>query len=258
MSISIFVPSEFCATVVRWERSLFLPTACLHSSTTTLGWGRALASARSAFRWKSACSSRSDIDGVFGVFDDSLPDGWGRLLVDRLLRSHGIDPFAVSPIARLAIVGSNGMGALEYVPEIPLTSPATSTDFDELAQECANVLAADGSQDLDTLFAMGGSSGGARPKVLISIDGEDWIVKFASSQDDRDIGESEYRYALAAKACGIDMPEVRLFPSKRCSGYFGVRRFDRVPDASGVARKVHMVSAGATWTTRLSCASRSS
>ena len=147
-------------------------------------------------------AQRHPLDGVFGVFDDSLPDGWGRLLVDRLLRSHGIDPFAVSPIARLAIVGSNGMGALEYVPEIPLTSPATSTDFDELAQECANVLAADGSQDLDTLFAMGGSSGGARPKVLISIDGEDWIVKFASSQDDRDIGESEYRYALAAKACG--------------------------------------------------------
>ena len=166
---------------------------------------------------------------MFGVFDDSLPDGWGRLLVDRLLRSHGIDPFAVSPIARLAIVGFNGMGALEYVPEIPLTSPATSTDFDELARECASVLAADGS----------------RPKVLTSIDGDDWIVKFASSQDDRDIGESEYRYALAAKACGIDMPEVRLFPSKRCSGYFGVRRFDRVPDASGVARKVHMVSAGA-------------
>lgn len=74
-------------------------------------------------------AQRHPLDGVFGVFDDSLPDGWGRLLVDRLLRSHGIDPFAVSPIARLAIVGSNGMGALEYVPEIPLTSPATSTDF---------------------------------------------------------------------------------------------------------------------------------
>lgn len=190
-------------------------------------------------------AARHPLDGVFGVFDDSLPDGWGRLLVDRLLRSHGVDPFAVSPIVRLAIVGPGGMGALEYVPEMPLASPATSTDFDELAQECANVLAADGSQDLDTLFAMGGSSGGARPKVLTRIDGDDWIVKFASSRDDRDIGESEYRYALAAKACGIDMPEVRLFPSKRCSGYFGVRRFDRIPAASGAVRKVHMVSAGA-------------
>lgn len=210
---------------------------------------------------------RHPLDGVFGVFDDSLPDGWGRLLVDRLLRSHGIDPFAVSPIARLAIVGFNGMGALEYVPEIPLTSPATSTDFDELARECASVLAADGSQDLDTLFAMGGSSGGARPKVLTSIDGDDWIVKFASSQDDRDIGESEYRYALAAKACGIDMPEVRLFPSKRCSGYFGVRRFDRVPMHRVLrarctwfppARFWRRRIESPTWTTRLSCASRSS
>ena len=164
------------------------------------------------------------------------------------------------------IVGSNGMGALEYVPEIPLTSPATSTDFDELAQECANVLAADGSQDLDTLFAMGGSSGGARPKVLISIDGEDWIVKFASSQDDRDIGESEYRYALAAKACGIDMPKFACFP-RALLGLFRVRRFDRVPMHRVLrarctwfppARFWRRRIESPTWTTRLSCASRSS
>ena len=211
---------------------------------------------------------RHPLDGVFGVFDDSLPDGWGRLLVDRLLRSHGIDPFAVSPIARLAIVGFNGMGALEYVPEIPLTSPATSTDFDELARECASVLAADGSQDLDTLFAMGGSLGGARPKVLTSIDGDDWIVKFASSQDDRDIGESEYRYALAAKACGIDMPEVRLFSlegaARVISAYAAsigspMHRVLRArctwfPPARFWRRRIE----SPTWTTRLSCASRSS
>lgn len=71
-------------------------------------------------------ADRHPLDGVFGVFDDSLPDGWGRLLVDRLLRSQGIDPYEVGPIARLSLVGSSGMGALEYEPatDVPLAGSA--------------------------------------------------------------------------------------------------------------------------------------
>ena len=47
---------------------------------------------------------------------DSLPDGWGRLLVDRLLMKNKINPYEVDSINRLAIVGKSGMGALEYYP----------------------------------------------------------------------------------------------------------------------------------------------
>ena len=90
---------------------------------------------------------------------------------------------------------------------------------------------------MDELFKLGGSSGGARPKILTKISGEDWIIKFPSSQDPKNIGEQEYKYSLVAKDCRINMTETQLFPSKICSGYFGIKRFDRQN-----GRKVHMVS----------------
>lgn len=71
---------------------------------------------------------------------------------------------------------------------------------------------------------MGGSSGGARPKALVSIDRESWIVKFPSSYDRKSVGEEEYRYVQCAKKCGISVPEVRLFPSEYGKGYFGSKR----------------------------------
>lgn len=184
------------------------------------------------------------LDGVFGVFDDSLPDGWGRLLVDRTLKARHIDPRSIGPLARLSIVGSSGMGALEYEPETRLASSSATKDFDSVAEECAKLLESEYTDDLDALFALGGSSGGARPKILTSVDGEEWIIKFASSMDPRSIGADEYRIARLADRCGIDIPETRLFPSKRCEGYFGIRRFDRVHDGAGM-RRVHMASAGA-------------
>ena len=128
-------------------------------------------------------AKRRPLDGLFGVFSDSLPDGWGRLLVDRFLRSQGIDPFEASFMERLAIVGASGMGALEYEPRFTAPESNDKLTLDELAEECARVLKAEYSEDLDTLFAMGGSSGGARPKIFTEIDGEGWIVKFPSSRD---------------------------------------------------------------------------
>ena len=185
------------------------------------------------------------LDGLFGVFDDSLPDGWGRLLVDRMMRERGIDSSEVGFLSRLALVGSSGSGALEYRPSVEAPAFRAITDLDEVAAECAVVLAAQKTQDLDALFAMAGSSGGARPKVFYVIDGEEWIVKFPSSIDPPDIGRDEYRLALAAKSCGMEMPEVRLLPSSRCSGYFATKRFDRVRGADGSVGKVHMISVAA-------------
>ena len=183
------------------------------------------------------------LDGVFGIFDDSLPDGWGKLLVDRTLAKHGLNPREVGFLSRLSFVGASGMGALEYEPETAITASLGGLDFDAIAEEGARLLATNESGDLDELLALGGSSGGARPKVLTELDGEEWIVKFPSSVDSENIGEQEYRIAQLAGLCGLDVPEVRLLPSNRCSGYFGVRRFDRI--GAGPVRKVHMASAGA-------------
>lgn len=176
--------------------------------------------------------------GLFGVFNDSLPDGWGRLLVDRLFLKNKINPAEIDNLNRLAVVQESGMGALTYKPEHRFEAENSIADYDILAQECSKILESQNSDNLDELFQLGGSSGGARPKILISIDNEDWIIKFPSSSDSKNIGEKEYQYSLCAKDCGINMTETRLFPSKICSGYFGIKRFDRKN-----GKKVHMISA---------------
>lgn len=182
-------------------------------------------------------------DGLYGVFSDSLPDGWGRLLVDRMLNSQNINPREISQIDRLAIVGETGMGTLSYKPEYNLLEDKDyQEDYDNLALSCKKILNTEHSADLDNLFRLGGSSGGARPKILTKIDNEDWIIKFPSSLDDNNIGELEYLYSVCAKKCKIDIPETKLFPSKISSGYFGIKRFDRKKLSTGTIRKLHMIS----------------
>ncbi len=176
-------------------------------------------------------------DGLFGVFADSLPDGWGRFLVDRLLLKNHINPSSVSAFMRMAIVGNNGMGALEYLPSSELITEKSELSLDELAVECEKMFDTENSEYLDELFCMGGSSGGARPKVNYEIDGAEWIVKFPSSIDRKHIGREEYDYSVCAKKCQLPMTETKLLPSKHCEGYFATKRFDRENN-----RKIHMVS----------------
>lgn len=178
-------------------------------------------------------------EGLFGVFADSLPDGWGRLLVDRLLLKRQMNPMQVDALTRLAIVGESGMGALEYQPSSKMKMEMSGLTLDELAEECKKMFDTEHSEHLDELFRLGGSSGGARPKIYYEIDGEEWIVKFPSSIDRENIGKQEYDYSVCAKKCLLSMPDTRLLPSGNCEGYFAVKRFDR-----DHGQKIHMVSAG--------------
>lgn len=188
---------------------------------------------------------RDPFDGLYGVFADSLPDGWGRLLVDRMLLREHADPHLVDSLNRLAIVGASGMGALTYRPCYELPMEGQTSDYDRIAEQCKQMLLTDEADDLDELFKLGGSSGGARPKILTQVNGEAWIVKFPSSMDKEDIGVQEYAYAGCAADCGIRMSETRLFPSKICGGYFGTKRFDRCRDAHGNEKRVHMLTVSA-------------
>ena len=192
--------------------------------------------------------------GLFGVFGDSLPDGWGNLLLNRVLRKKGMKPEEMTMLNRLAIVGQSGMGALAYRPEEHFSFEPQGYDLDDLALQCQKILNTEYSEKLDELYLLGGTSGGARPKIMTEIDREDWIIKFPAHVDGQDAGEMEYEYALCAKACGIDMTEVRLFPSKKCKGYFGIKRFDRERIVDGIETKVkagnkkkriHMLTAAA-------------
>ena len=182
--------------------------------------------------------------GLFGVFADSLPDAWGNVLLNRVLKKNGIKEDEITPLTRLAIVGRSGMGALTYEPEAPLEQGLTGADLDELAQECQKILHSEYSDKLDELYRLGGTSGGARPKIMTNVDGEEWIIKFPAHIDSENIGKMEYDYSQCAKKCGIIMTDTKLFDSKLCDGYFGIKRFDRVMMSDGMERK-HMITAAA-------------
>lgn len=183
-------------------------------------------------------------DGLFGVFADSLPDNWGRLLLNRLLRAHKQNPDKLTVLDRLAIVGKSGMGALTYYPEKEINEKYGDVDLDELAEQCQRILNTEYSDKLDELYRLGGTSGGARPKIMTTIDGEEWIIKFPAHVDGENARKMEYDYSCCAKECGITMSETRLFPSEKCEGYFGIKRFDRISDKNG-QKRIHMLTAAA-------------
>lgn len=184
--------------------------------------------------------SKPYFNGLFGVFADSLPDAWGNILLNRVLRKYHISPDELNALDRLSIVGSSGMGALTYEPETRMDLPVGDVALDVLARECSNILASRESDELDVLYRLGGTSGGARPKITKEADGKSWIIKFPTRIDGASAGKMEYEYSLCAKQCGIQMTETRLFPSGECDGYFGIERFDR-----SEGQRVHMLTAAA-------------
>ncbi|MCR5836056.1 MAG: type II toxin-antitoxin system HipA family toxin [Lachnospiraceae bacterium] len=184
--------------------------------------------------------SKTYFGGLFGIFADSLPDAWGRLLLDRLLLEKNMNR-DITVLDRLALVGQSGMGALEYEPDYEVVDAGTILDLDYVAAECGKILKTEYSKDLDSIFKMAGSSGGARPKILTTIDDKSWIIKFASQFDTNDIGLQEYNYSICAKRCGIEMTETRLFQSNTCDGYFGTVRFDIGPRS----RNIHIATVAA-------------
>jgi len=179
-------------------------------------------------------SSDRTFEGLFGVFNDSLPDGWGRLLLDRKLMNAGLNPGTLSPLDRLCFVGTLGMGALSYEPENPSAISHITNDLDEIDSEI-QVTLDENDTYVDDLLVLGGSSAGARPKVLLHIDGADWLIKFRSQLDPKDISAIEYAYHLMAIDAGLVVPEAKLFPSRKGLGFFGVKRFDRNGD-----HRIHM------------------
>lgn len=185
-------------------------------------------------------SKRKRFDGLYGVFWDSLPDGWGELLVKRYLAKQGINYDRLSPLTKLSLIGENGLGGLSYEPSQFSADSAKTHDFDALAQEVERILNDEDADDLDAVYRLGGSSGGARPKAHIRIDGQDWIVKFPCRIDPQNIGEQEYKANAMARECGIAVNEFCLFPSRICSGYFGAKRFDRKN-----GRRIHVLSLAA-------------
>lgn len=156
---------------------------------------------------------------------------------------------------RLAYVGLGGMGALIYRPEIgPEYDSREKLELDSIALQVNHVLEGTSFDVIEELLALGGTSGGARPKIFAGYnpatdnlihgsadlpDGSEfWIIKFPSSSDPIDIANIEYAYYKMALDAGIEMNQCRLFTGDSGKKYFGTKRFDRVD-----GQRLHMHSA---------------
>lgn len=174
--------------------------------------------------------------GLFGVFADSLPDSWGNFVTDQYLSSQGIDPASLSLLTRLALLGDNALGALTYRKESE-NEIGQPYDFEKIKKDCDLLLEKKNEAPLEELMRLGGSSGGAHPKVHIKRqDGTSWIVKFPGPLENRSVSQQEFDYNQTAKECGLDLPPFALLGTGE-NRYFASERFDRLGK-----KRIHVLS----------------
>jgi serine/threonine-protein kinase HipA len=140
-------------------------------------------------------------NGNFGIFEDSLPDGYGRYLLHKALLKEGINDFELSALDRLSIVGNGGMGALTYEPITSIQTGHEIEDFDLLQAKALEVLKEQQDSDAGLLLYNSGNSGGCRPKAIFTNEDGHWLVKFRHTYDPQDMGKQEYHYNKIAKQC---------------------------------------------------------
>ena len=212
-------------------------------------------------RQRAFKSSNKIFDGLHGVFNDALPDGWGLRLMHRALKARaGWNPHEITPLDRLAYIGDRAMGALEFYPAIENDATDREPSLGELAEAALLVEEGKAGEILRALFVQGGSPGGARPKVTVALqrdsdhclcgfgtipdDYDHWLVKFRSKEGDPEcIGRVEKAYAQMAVDAGVIMPETRLVSAVvrgKPQDFFAVQRFDRNGN-----QKRHVLSLGA-------------
>jgi serine/threonine-protein kinase HipA len=203
---------------------------------------------------RGVIKTQSPFEGKLpGLFADSLPDVWGRTIMDRRLREAGIAPESVSILKRLALIGTGGMGALSYHPE----ESEADNDFTHLqeAMQFARAVIEENAGNLpgpQLLQEAAGSPGGRFPKLLIGwnedseklmIGSRDYseeclpcIMKLdmgkLEASHNQGLCKKEYQLLTAARTTGIETPDHWLIEGEDTEqGPFAhllVKRFDRV------------------------------
>lgn len=207
--------------------------------------------------------SRETFLGLPGLFADSLPDAYGKALLDRWLASNGRH-FA-NPVERLCYQGKRSMGALEFEPaHNDYLETSSNIEIDSLVATAREVLnqreafstnMSDTKEALINIIKVGTSAGGQRAKAIIAyndttkevrsgqIDApegfEHWLLKLDGVTnnelgDPQHYGKIEYIYHLLAKEAGINMAECRLL-EENGRAHFMTKRFDRHKN-----NKIHM------------------
>ena len=192
---------------------------------------------------------------LFGVFSDSCPDRWGRLLMRRreaiAARYEGRKPRALlESDYLLGVYDETRMGGLRYSLEEGGVFQSSDRSlaappWTKLRTLEAASIAFENEDDpeeekwLRQLLAPGSSLGGARPKASVTApDGSLWIAKFPSKHDEWNTGAWEITTHDLAKLCGLNVPEARMGRFSQNGGTFLTKRFDR-----DGARRIHFESA---------------
>lgn len=192
---------------------------------------------------------------IFGLFSDSSPDRWGRLLMKRreaiLAKKENRKPNVLTDTDYLlGVFDESRMGALRFAleengpflshdkelstpPRVKLRTlenASLSFEMDESGYQ---------EQWLRQLLAPGSSLGGARPKAtVLAPDGSLWIAKFPSKNDEFNIGAWEKVTHELARLCGLDVPESKSEAFSSYGSTFIVKRFDRCG-----SKRIHFSSA---------------
>lgn len=212
-------------------------------STEWLGYDRAFdLDPASMARSRSRRFPSLNLHPPLGVFDDALPDDWGRRLMAVALRAEGRK---ATPPELLRRIGANGLGALSFSesPDPPTpTVTADKGDLDELLDSAEAFEAGRLPHDnrFRRLIEAGGTAGGARPKALLHDKGVEWIAKFPSATRDEhhDMVGLEATCMELARQAGLNVPVTRLQALGRRRRILLVRRFD-VSEQEG---RFHMLS----------------
>lgn len=232
--VEVFFGEEHVGTIAQTDR-----TTAFQYAPTWIANGFSISPISLPLKNELFEAEREPFEGMFGVFNDSLPDGWGRLITDRHLLKQGINPSEVSSLTRLTFLTQDRIGGLRFEPSKSNHVETSIPNLDELYNETKEILLDDNSQRfIDEFFIRGSSSNGARPKIGLEIESSSWIVKFPSVYDPKDMGTMEYDYNRAAQECGVEVPEFKLLESNQCKGFFASKRFDK--SDKGL---IHMVSA---------------
>jgi serine/threonine-protein kinase HipA len=174
-----------------------------------------------------------------GAVDDARPDRWGERVIRRFERSPRI-----SLLEFLLFAGPDRYGALGVSRRLDVYEPWPASpipvlgDLPAMQDVIRKIVANEPVTEIERrLLRPGVSLGGARPKSLIAIDGEPWLVKFGEGEDE-DTPLIEHAAMTLAARCGIDVAETRALPVGERHAV-AVRRFDR----TGGGARVHAISA---------------
>ena len=192
---------------------------------------------------------------MFGVFEDSCPDRWGRLLMKRreaiVAKREERKPKTLTEVDFLiGVYDENRMGGLRFAAskggeflsaDKDLATPPWTTLRKLESASLAFEKNDDGMEEkwLKQLVAPGSSLGGARPKAsVLAPDGSLWIAKFPSKHDELNVGAWEMVVHDLAKMCNLNVTEAKLENFSKTGSTFLTKRFDRNGD-----RRIHFASA---------------